>query len=227
VVKSALIGLVLTANSSSGIGAFVRRIALGLMSMGGFGLLLLGIVDSSILFLPLGNDLLMIAMTARNPDKMLYYAAMATIGSVIGIYIVDAVSRKGGEKGLQSKLPRHRLDYLKKKIEQRASWVIALASILPPPFPFTAAIVAASALQYPRKKLLGITAAARFARFTTEGILAIVFGQRILDLADARWVEWVVLTLVVIATVGSMFSVIRWVRRSKSAPEANLRGAAS
>ena len=34
-------------------------------SLGGPGLLLLGILDSSFLFAPLGNDLLVVAMTAR------------------------------------------------------------------------------------------------------------------------------------------------------------------
>ena len=52
--------------------------------LGGFGLLLLGILDSSFLFMPLGNDLLVVALTAQRHNRMLYYAAMASAGSVIG-----------------------------------------------------------------------------------------------------------------------------------------------
>jgi hypothetical protein len=46
--------------------------------LGGFGLLALGVLDSSFLVMPLGNDLLVIALTARNHGAMLYYAAIAT-----------------------------------------------------------------------------------------------------------------------------------------------------
>ena len=43
---------------------------------GGVGLLVLGILDSSFLFAPLGNDLLVVAMSAREHSvtRMLYYA---------------------------------------------------------------------------------------------------------------------------------------------------------
>ena len=48
------------------------RFAAGLFALvlkfGGLGLLVLGILDSSFLFAPWGNDLLVVAMTARHPD---------------------------------------------------------------------------------------------------------------------------------------------------------------
>src|SRR3954452_4884493 len=83
---------------------------------GGPGLLVLGILDSSFLFAPLGNDLLVVAMTARKHSiaYMLYYAGMSTIGSVIGCMLVDLLSRKAGEKGLEKHLSERRLEYVKR-----------------------------------------------------------------------------------------------------------------
>jgi len=49
--------------------------------LGGFGLLILGVLDSSFLFMPLGNDLLMVAMTASRHVMLPYYAGMATAGT--------------------------------------------------------------------------------------------------------------------------------------------------
>ena len=69
--------------------------------MGGFGLIRFGILDSSFLFLPLGNDVLLIVLTARKPDLFWYYALMAALGSLIGCTLTDAVSRKLGESGLE------------------------------------------------------------------------------------------------------------------------------
>src|SRR6185312_2099586 len=90
--------------------------------LGGPGLLLLGILDSSFLFAPLGNDLLVVAMTAhyRSVARMLYYAGMSTVGSVLGCLLVDVLLRRAGEKGLERHLSRKRIDYLKSKVEKNA-----------------------------------------------------------------------------------------------------------
>src|SRR5689334_17192593 len=162
---------------------------------GGPGLLVLGILDSSFIFAPLGNDLLLVAMTARyrSVPGMLYYAAMSTIGSVLGCLLVDLVLRRAGEKGLEKHLPKRRLEYVKRKVTKNAAWALVVASIAPPPFPFTPFVMAAAALQYPRKRMLAITGAARMFRFTVLGVLAYFFGKRILKWADSDLVQWVLI----------------------------------
>src|SRR5438552_2704270 len=100
---------------------------------GGMGLLVLGILDSSFIFAPLGNDLLVVALTARQRSLpgMLYYAAMSTIGSVLGCLLVDVVMRGPGEKGLEKHLPARRLDYVKRKVSKNAAWALVVAAIAP------------------------------------------------------------------------------------------------
>ena len=188
---------------------------------GGMGLLVLGILDSSFLFAPLGNDILIIATTAnhRSVWEMLYYAAMSTAGSVLGCLLVDVIFRKAGEEGLGKHLPRKRLDYVKSKVGQNAAWALVIASIAPPPFPFTPFIMAAAALQYPRKRLLAIVAVARMVRFTTLGALALIFGKRILKWAESDVVQGLMFGLIVLCTVGSVISVYGWIRRSRKKGE--------
>jgi membrane protein YqaA with SNARE-associated domain len=196
--------------------AFLYQIAITLFHMGAFGLLVLGVLDSSFLFMPLGNDLLMIAMTARNGTLMPYYAAMATAGSVLGCLLVDFLFRKGGEEMLEKHVPRRRLDYIRDRVKTRAGWAIAFASLMPPPFPFTPFVAASAALEYPRKKLLAVVAATRFVRFSIAGILAILFGRRILKIAESPVVQWGIVVLIVISIGGSALQIVRWVRASKS-----------
>jgi membrane protein YqaA with SNARE-associated domain len=186
--------------------------------LGGIGLLLLGILDSSFLFAPLGNDLLVVGMTARRHSipEMFYYAAMSTIGSVIGCLLVDLVMRKPGEAGLEKHLPRKRLEYVKKKVNQNAAWALVLASIAPPPFPFTPFIMAAAALQYPRRRMLTVVGVARMARFTALGVLALLFGERILLWAQNEVVQGFLIGLIVVCAVGSIVSVYGWIRRSRN-----------
>jgi len=202
-------------------GQVTTDIYTALLQLGGLGLLILGIFDSSfLLFLPLANDLLMVALTANRPALLPFYAVMAAAGSVIGCLITDLVARKGGEEGLEKHVPRGRLEYVKKKVKKNAAWALVLASIIPPPFPFTPFIAAAAALEYPRKKLLAVVAAARLARFFIVGALAIAFGPRILRLADSPVMRGSIEALIIISIGGSALSIYNWAKRSRAAATA-------
>lgn len=88
------------------------------LKYGGAGLFVIGILDSSFLFAPWGNDLLLVALVARHREvaKMLYYAAMSTAGSVLGVLLVDLTLRPLGEKGLEKHLPARRLKRIRAKV---------------------------------------------------------------------------------------------------------------
>jgi membrane protein YqaA with SNARE-associated domain len=185
---------------------------------GGLGLVVIGTLDSSFLFAPWGNDLLVIAMTARNPHpgSMLYYALMSTIGSVLGCLLIDVTLRPLGAKGLEKHLSKRTLKRVESKVRDKAGQSLVITSLVPPPFPFTAFIMAASAMQYPRRKLLLIIAASRMVRFTALGILALRFGESILKWSKNPWVQRSLIALVVVCTVGSIVSVYGWIRRTRS-----------
>jgi membrane protein YqaA with SNARE-associated domain len=165
--------------------------------------------------MPLGNDLLMVVLTVNNHMLMPYYAGMATAGSVAGVLLLDVIVRRGGEKGLQKYIPAKRLDYIKKKVTARAWLAVTLASIVPPPFPFTPFVIAASALQYPRRKLLGVIGVRRMVRFSVEGLLAIYFGRSILSWAKNRYVWYAIIALVILSVATGGISVYRWMQLSK------------
>jgi uncharacterized membrane protein YdjX (TVP38/TMEM64 family) len=152
---------------------------------------------------------------------MLYYSAMSTIGSVLGCLLVDLLLRPAGEHGLEKHLSRRRLQYVREKVTRNAAWALVVASIAPPPFPFTPFVMAAAALQYPRKRMLAIVAAARMFRFTCLGVLALMFGTRILRWAGGDVVQGFLVGLIVLCVVGSVVSVVGWIRRSRRLPGRN------
>ncbi len=106
---------------------------------------------------------------------------------------------------------------MKKKVKRNAAWALILAAIAPPPFPFTPFIMAAAALQYPRARMMAVVGAARMVRFTLLGVLALRFGRRILLWADNAVVQDVLVGLIVVCAVGSVLSVIGWIKRSRNA----------
>lgn len=194
----------------------IRHLVRVFAHLGGPGLLALSVIDSSPLFIPFGNDLLFLAMTAKQHGLMIYYALMATLGSTLGCLLDDVLSRKGGEKGLEGRIPSRYLAYIKRRTKQSAVWALGIASLMPPPFPFTAFVAGAAALQYPRKKLLLVVSISRFARFSIEGLLAIYLGRRyLLRLALSPVFEYVIGGLIVVSIVGSIISIcsVAW-RRS-------------
>jgi len=195
--------------------AIINQLFAIFIRLGPFGLLILGVFDSSFLFMPLGNDLLMVALTARQPRMLPIFAAMATIGSVTGCWLVDRIARKGGEQGLERIVSRRQLEFVKRRVRKNAGWAIALACVMPPPFPFTPFVAGASAFQYPTKKLLSVIAVARFIRFSVLGLLAITFGRGILDLAKSPAARTGILVLTAICIIGSVFSIAAWIRRSR------------
>ncbi|MGH9396994.1 MAG: VTT domain-containing protein [Terriglobia bacterium] len=194
---------------------FLSHLYLVFAHLGGLGLLTLGILDSSFLFVPLGNDVLVIAMSAKRHVLAPYYALMATIGSVLGCAAIDILCRKEGEKGLEKYLSRKRLENVRRRMKKNAAWTLAVASLMPPPFPFTPFVAAASAVRYPRRKLLGVIACARFVRFSIEGLLAILVGNELLRLARSRGFEYAIGGLIFISILGSIFSVYHWIASAK------------
>ena len=107
-------------------------IARSLFRAGGLGLLTLGVLDSSPMVVPFGNDLLVLALCARYHDRVIYYVAMATVGSSIGCLITDWITRKSVSR-LKNAKSRKSLDYIRMHVEKRAAWTLVVASVLPPP----------------------------------------------------------------------------------------------
>jgi membrane protein YqaA with SNARE-associated domain len=197
------------------VSSVLRHLLAWLLSLGLFGPLIFGIADSSFLFLPFGNDLLVVILTVRDHGHLPFYVVTAAIGSTLGVLLLDAVCRKGGEEGLKRMMKPRRLEYFKGRMSNRAAIAIGLACLAPPPFPFTVVIASASAFAYPRARLLGLVFITRAIRFSIVGWLAIRFGRDILRIATEPETTWIMLGFIAVCIIGSTFQALQWVRRSR------------
>jgi membrane protein YqaA with SNARE-associated domain len=143
---------------------------------GGLGLFLIAFLDSSVLTFPVINDLLLIDLSIRNPARMPYYAAMATLGSVGGCLLLYYLARKGGEAMFQ-KQAGPRAQQIRAWIERNGFLSILVTALLPPPTPFKVFVIAAGALEMPVRTFVVGLLAARAIRFFGEGFLAIRYGD--------------------------------------------------
>jgi len=147
--------------------------------LGGFGQLLLGIADNSVVPLTGSTDVLTIWLAARRPDLWPYYAFMATVGAVAGGFITYSLARKGGKKTLERKMSKRRAAKVCQRFERWGFGAVAIPAILPPPFPIVPFLLAAGALQYSRKKFLGALSLGRAARYTIIAGLGARYGNSI------------------------------------------------
>ena len=198
-----------------------QPVLLFFLHIGYFGPLLLGVVDSSFLFLPFGNDILVVLLIANHHQGLPWFVLMAAAGSTIGVFLLDLVARKLGEPGIEKMAGKKRFETLKKKVGSRAGVAVVLASLIPPPFPFTLVLATASALKYSRVRLLLFNALGRAVRFTIIGLLAIEFGHQVISVAKSDAFRYTIIGFFLLCLVGSVFSIWNWVRHTRSGRQAN------
>jgi len=166
--------------------------------------------------LPFGNDLLLIALVSANRNSLIWiaYVLVSALGSVVGVLIVDVIMRKAGEKGLERFVSAKRVETLKAKLENKAGITVFIATLIPPPFPFTPVVMTASALQSPRMQLLTAVFLGRLIRFGIEAVLALYFGRQMIAFLNSDVVTYFVYGLIGVAIVLSTLSLLRWLKRN-------------
>lgn len=171
--------------------------------IGGIGLLCLGLTDGSVLPVPGGTDALTILVAARHHELWLYYAAMATLGSVIGGSFTYRVGHVHGKQALLRRVGAKRTETFSRLFTRWGFYAVAVPAMLPVPVsPF---LLTAGATQYPRRKFITALTLGRSAKFLTLALLAATYGRlravRALDHYGSVVLWAVAASLIVIATV--------------------------
>jgi membrane protein YqaA with SNARE-associated domain len=192
-----------------------------LRRLGGPGLILMGLIDSSVIPTPGGLDALTIVLTAHERDLWIYYAAMATIGSVLGGYLTYRLGRKGGERALARRLSKKRIESVHRAFERWGFATVFVPALLPPPAPLGPCLLGAGAMNYPLPKFLAALTAARALRFTLVAYLASLYGQRVFRflMRHYRVMLWALIMLAVLAGVSV---AIYFLRRRRQRPSADF-----
>lgn len=166
----------LLAKKSGGISTTVLR---WLRQLGGPGLILLGVIDNSVIPLPGSLDALTIVLAANQHDWWPYYAAMATVGAVIGGYLTYRIAQKESKDELEKRVPADKMQKVERVFKRWGFGGIVIMAILPPPAPLVPFLLAAGAAQYPRKRFLGALTLGRTLRYGALAYLASIYGNAI------------------------------------------------
>lgn len=182
-----------------------------LRHLGGPGLLLLGLADNSLIPLPGSMDVLTIWFAVHHHGDWLYYAAMATAGSVVGGYVTYRLARKGGQEALERRLGGRRTVSFCKKFKSWGFWAIVVPALLPPPFPFVPFLLAAGALQYSRKKFLVALALGRSLRYGILAYLGVLYGRHFLRFFN-KYTKPTIYALVAMSVIAGILALVTYLR---------------
>jgi membrane protein YqaA with SNARE-associated domain len=177
----------------------------------GLGLLVLGLADNSVIPLPGSMDVLTIWLAAGQPKLWPYYAAMATLGAVIGGYITYNLARKGGKEAFEKRVPKRTATKVYKQFERWGFWAIAVPAMIPPPFPIVPFLLAAGAMQYSHKKFLGALAVGRGIRFLVVAGLGALYGNHIVSFFSKYYLP-ALLILVGLAVVTGGYALYKYLK---------------
>src|SRR3954452_1026761 len=148
--------------------------------MGGPGLFIIGFLDSSFLSFPELNDLLLVGMVMKHPHLLIYYALMATLGSVAGCLAIFLVARKGGQAFVSKRFRAHHVEAGMRMMQKYGLLMLVVPALLPPPAPFKIFVLLAGVVAIPVWQFVTAIAIARGIRYGGEGLLAVWYGERAL-----------------------------------------------
>jgi membrane protein YqaA with SNARE-associated domain len=194
------------------IGAWKQKIVVFAGALGAPGLFLISFLDSSFLTFPVINDLLLIELSMRRPARMPLYAAMATLGSLLGCVLLFLLARKVEEAAFHKKAGT-RGAAIRHWVERNGFGGILLAAMLPPPTPFKFFVLAAGVFQVPLVSFASAIALARAIRYFGVGYLAVRYGANALPYLMAH--KWEVV-VAVIAFVALSYGISRVILKERA-----------
>jgi len=181
-----------------------------LLPYGGIGLMVLAMCDSSFLSLPEVNDLLLMTFSIREPESMVKFAALTTLGSVIGCALLYTVGRKGGEAFMTRRFAGERVARVRNWFQRYGILAVVVPSLLPPPTPFKIFVLSAGAFGISWPKFLTAVVIGRGIRYFSEGILAVMYGPAAIEFVHQNYGKvGLALAIIIVVTVVLFFSLGR------------------
>src|SRR5215467_2765081 len=193
---------------------FLIGIFAGLMNW--WGLWLIAALDSTMLFfLPLAVDIAVIVLASRGHEMFWVYPIIGATGSLCGAAITYYIGFRIGDAGLERFVSSGRLERIRKKIRSKGAVAIAILDIVPPPFPFTAFILAAGALEVSASRFFLWLWVSRLLRFGAEAVLAFFYGRQIINWFNSPTFEYIAIFLFVVAVLGTTLATIQVIRSTR------------
>lgn len=163
----------------------------------GWWLFALAFAESS--FFPLPPDILLVSLGVMNPSEALWYAVIATAGSVIGGILGYGIGLKGGRPLLYRFFSETKIHSVEKMYDRYNAWATGIAGLTP--IPYKVFTIGGGAFKIGFKVFVLASLVSRGGRFFAEGILLFFFGAPIRDFIY-EYFNWLSLAFVILLIGG-------------------------
>lgn len=201
------------------LGSYTDYVRALLIPLGPWGIFLIAFIDAAFLGIPM--DPLVAYFVYRRPELFWLYTLMGAAGSALGSVVVYYVGRKGEEVLLEKRIPKQKLQRIRRAFERHEFLALMIPAMLPPPTPFKFFVLTAGGLKMRLDHFLLAIFAGRMLRFTILSVLTIFFGPQIVTLTAnliKQHSPWLLAALAVGLAVWLL-----WRRRRGAAEEPGAR----
>lgn len=174
-----------------------------LQSYGVFGLFVVSFCES--VFSPILPDIMLIPMGLAVPELAIYYAMVATGGSIMGGFVGYAIGQRFGPPIVRKCVSPEYIAKIRALMDRYGGWAIWIAAMAPIPYKFVS--ISAGAFRISKTVFFVASLFGRAKRFLLEGILIYYYGPQAVTLMQEYTDESIVIlvSLIIIAIVGLQF----------------------
>lgn len=162
---------------------------------------------------PFGIDALVVVLAAGYGELFWIFLPLVTAVSVGGAALTYWIGRTAGDAGLPRLVPPHHLERIKARVDKMGTGALAVAAVLPPPFPLTPVLLTCGALNLDRWRLLMVFGTMRLIRFGTVAFLTRHYGNQLVQLIDADVLHTAIRSLMLVGLGAlSVAAAVVWSR---------------
>jgi membrane protein YqaA with SNARE-associated domain len=167
--------------------------------LGIWGVFAIAFADSALLGMPV--DAIVATYVYQDRKRLLFYVAMASLGSALGSVPLYLIGYLGGEKVLRKRISEEKFQKIHRSFEEHEFWALMFPGMLPPPVPFKIFVLAAAVFEMKFRDFVAAIFAGRFVRFLVLSVLVLYFGPQIIGLVAnlfKRHLPWVLAVIVAV-----------------------------
>jgi membrane protein YqaA with SNARE-associated domain len=161
----------------------------------------------------LGLDALVIVLATKLGELFWIVPPLVTSASLLGAALTYWIGQTAGYAGLPRLIPGHQLDRMKARLDATGAGALAIAALMPPPFPLTAFLLTCGALEFDRRRFVVVFGLMRMIRYGTVALLVRHFGDGVLHMLQTEGVQAAVTTSIWITVMAAVaFGAVLWFR---------------
>lgn len=165
------------------------------------------------IFFPIPPDVVLIPLVLMRPSDGLWFALLATVGSVLGASIAYGIGLKGGRPLLARFASGRKVARIESLLGRYDYWATAVGGFTPIPYKLFALAAGVFSLDF--KRFIIVSILSRGLRFSIIALLLARFGPEMKVFIEAHF-GWLTLGVMGAAAVGFIvYRVFQW-RRVRS-----------